>query len=157
MKMMKKLLCAALMLAVLTLCACGATTAKTVDMTAVMPVMMEYTYAKDEMLMLTEDDLLELYGIEAADVKQFAAAIGLNSLKADEIVLLEAVDAEAAKRVKEMLDNRYQSKLNETRNYLPEEFAKIEKCKVSMEGNFVSLIVVSDVEGAEAAYKAAFK
>ena len=94
-----------------------------------------------EMMSLTQDDLTDLYGIEAADVKQFAASINGSGIKADEIVLIEAVDAAAAARVKEALDARLQNKLNELENYLPEEYAVAKACSVQSAGNFVAMIV----------------
>jgi hypothetical protein len=155
---MKKILCAMTALCMLMLCACGAQpVVKDVNVNELMGTMLTFSKIEDGMLELTQDDLLDLYGIKSEDVKQFAAQICINSLQADEIVLIEAVDAQAAARVKEKLDARYQTKLNENRDYLVDEFAKIEKCEVRMDGNFVSLIVVSDAEGADAAYKAAVK
>jgi len=157
---MKKLVCALLTLCLLLLCGCGAEpagSAKEVDCAALMEQLLSYSQVQDGMMALTEVDLLDLYGIPAEDMKQFAAQICINSLKADEIVLIEAVDAQAAARVKEKLEARYQTKLNENRDYLPDEFAKIERCKVRVDGNLVSLIVVDDAEGADAAYTAAVK
>ena len=156
---MKKLLCALTALCMLLLCACSAqpTVVKEINVNELMSTMLTFSRIEDGMLELTQDELLELYGIRSEDVKQFAAQICINSLQADEIVLIEAADAEAAARVKEKLDARYQAKLNENRDYLPDEYEKIEKCEVRMDGNFVSLIVVPDAEGAAAAYKAAVK
>jgi hypothetical protein len=131
--------------------------AKEVSIPQIMDQLAKEYGLEEGMLVLTEDDLLELYGIESADVKQFAARLRLESIQADEIVLIEATDGKAAERVKEMLDNRYQSKLNETRDYLPDEFAKIEKCKVMQNGNFVSMIVCAEAEKAVGDYEKALK
>ena len=95
----------------------------------------------EEMMALGESDLLDLYGINAADVKQFAGAVNTSGIKCDEIVLIEAVDADAASRVKTALDTRYQAKLNEMENYLPDEYAIVKECQVTSSGNFVAMIV----------------
>jgi len=154
---MKKVLIFVLTAAVLMLTACGQTPAKEVALKDVMSGLAE-TYGLEEgMLILTADDLMELYGIQAADVKQFEARMQLESLMADEIVLIEAMDAQAAGRVKEKLEGRYQSKLNETRDYLPDEFAKIENSKVSVNGNFVAMIVLGEAEAAQADWEKALK
>lgn len=155
--MMKRAICVLMAVLALMLSACSQQPAKEVSLPQVMGDLAK-AYGMDEgILELTEDDLLELYGIEAADVKQFAARIRLESIQADEIVLIEAVDGKAAERVKEMLDNRYQSKLNETRDYLPDEFAKIEKCKVMQNGNFVSMIICAEAEKAVNDYEKTLK
>ena len=154
---MKKVLIFVLAAAVLMLSACSQAPAKEVVLKDVMRGLAEKYGLEEGMLILTADDLMELYGIAAADVKQFEARMQMESLMADEVVLIEAVDAQAAARVKEKLEGRYQSKLNETRDYLPDEFAKIEKSKVSVNGNYVALIVTGEAEAAQADYEKALK
>ena len=154
---MKKVLCVMLAILALLMGACAQQPAKEVNLGQVMDNLAKEYGMEEGVLQLTEADLLELYGIESADVKQFAARIRLESIQADEIVLIEANDTKAAERVKKMLDNRYQSKLNETRDYLPDEFAKIEKCKVAQNGNFVSMIICADADKAVSDYEKAIQ
>ena len=124
-----------------------------VDLSAIMT-----GFGLDENMMKLDASLmLDNYGIEAADMKQFAAAVNTSGTKADEIVLVEAVDAAAAARIKEALDNRYQNKLNETENYLPDEYAVIKTCSVQQSGNFVSMIVAPNAQELTAAYSAAVR
>lgn len=153
---MKRMMCIMLAVVAMLLSACSQP-AKEVSIPQIMDQLAKEYGLEEGMLVLTEDDLLELYGIESADVKQFAARLRLESIQADEIVLIEATDGKAAERVKEMLDNRYQSKLNETRDYLPDEFAKIEKCKVAQNGNFVSMIICADADKAVSDYEKAIQ
>ena len=153
---MKRMMCIMLAVVALLMSACSQP-AKEVNIPEMMDQLAKAYGLEEGMLVLTEEDLLELYGIESADVKQFAARLRLESIQADEIILIEAADSKAAERVKEMLDNRYQSKLNETRDYLPDEFAKIEKCKVVQSGNFVSMIVCAEAEKAAADFEKALK
>jgi len=100
----------------------------------------------EEMMALTEEDLTDVYGIDPADVGQFAAAIHDSGIKADEIVLVQAVDEEAAGRVQAALEGRFQDKLNELEGYLPEEYAVAAACKVEADGLFVAMIVSPDAE-----------
>ena len=69
-----------------------------------------------------------------------------TGINCDEIVMIEAVDADAAARVKTALDNRYQAKLVETENYLPDEYAIIKTCSVTVDGNYVAMIVAPNAE-----------
>ena len=110
-----------------------------------------------EMLALDANDLLDLYGVNSADVKQFAAAVNTSGIDCDEVVLVEAVNADAAARVKTALDNRYQAKLNETENYLPDEYAVIKTCSVTMDGNYVAMIVAPNAEELTKIYRESFK
>ena len=139
---MKKFVSILLLVAlVLTLAACGgkkeAAPAAAVNLS---DVLAKFSLG-EEMMALSESDLLDLYGINAADVKQFAGAVNTSGIKCDEIVLIEAVDADAASRVKTALDTRYQAKLNEMENYLPDEYAIVKECQVTSSGNFVAMIV----------------
>lgn len=140
---MKKL-CAILLLAamLLILTACGSKETKAVNVNLT-DVMAKFSLG-EEMMTLTADDLRDMYGIDAADVKQFAAAINSTGIKCDEIILIEAAGSDAAARVKTALDNRYQAKLNETENYLPDEYAIIKTCSVTVNGNFVAMIVAAN-------------
>ncbi len=156
---MKKILCCVLVLSLILLCGCAQQPAakKNVDLNALMgSLAADYGFGEG-MLDLTAEDLLELYGIAEEDVKQFAAKLTLDSIQADEVILIEAADAQAAKRVKEKLDARFQTKLNENRDYLPEQYAKIEKCEVSVHGNFVSMIVLENAAEAVEAYEKALR
>ena len=136
----KRIFAAVLVLALaLSLAACGGgkKEAASVDLAAVLA---QFKLG-EEMMTLTPADLAQLYYIDEADMKQSAAAMHTSGINCDEIILIEAVDAEAAGRVKSALDTRYQAKLNEMRDYLPDQYAIIESCQVTQNGNFVAMIV----------------
>lgn len=157
---MKKIICAilaALLALTLALAACAEAVPETEACTEAVPeteapaegtleAILASFELSEEMMALGEEDLSDIYGIEAEDMVQFAAAVNSTGIKADEIVLVEAVDADAAARVQEALDNRYQAKLNELENYLPEEYAVVKACSVAVEGNYVSMIVAPNAD-----------
>ena len=49
-----------------------------------------------------------------------------------------------AEEAKEKVDNRYEAKLNEMRDYLPDEYEKINACSVYSEGNYVAMFISDD-------------
>lgn len=152
---MKKLLSVLLIAALIfALAACGKKeTAKSANLSEVFA---KFSF-DGEMLALDANDLLDLYGVNSADVKQFAAAVNTSGIDCDEVVLVEAVNADAAARVKTALDNRYQAKLNETENYLPDEYAVIKTCSVTMDGNYVAMIVAPNAAELTKIYSESFK
>lgn len=87
------------------------------------------------------DELNTYYSIDTADVKQFAAEIDPNSNAPVEIVLIEAVDADAASRVETALTTRYNAIYSQYSSYTPEQLDMVKACKVTKDGNFVSMIV----------------
>ena len=142
---------------ILTMCvlltACGAKEAKSADLAAVLG---KFPMSGD-MMSLTEEDMLDFYGISAEDMKQFAAAVNGTGIRCDEYVLIEAVDTDAAGRVKTALDNRYQEKLNQMDGYLPDEYAVIKACSVEQDGNYVTMIVAENAEKLTKLYQESFK
>ena len=87
------------------------------------------------------DELNRYYSIDTADVKQFAAEIDPNNNAPVEIVLIEAVDADAATRVESALTTRYNAIYSQYSSYTPEQLDMVKACKVTKDGNFVSMIV----------------
>ncbi len=87
------------------------------------------------------DELNTYYSIDTADVKQFAAEIDPNNNAPVEIVLVEAVDADAASRVESALTTRYNAIYSQYSSYTPEQLDMVKACKVTRDGNYVSMIV----------------
>ncbi len=153
---MKKFLSLLLAMAMLcSLAACGGGT-KQADLSKVMADM-KAKITNKEMMDYSAEDLMPNYGIDSADVKQFAAYVDSTGIKGDEIIFLEGKDSDAAKRIKEKLDARYKNKENEMKDYLPEEYAVLKKCGVNQNGNYVSMIVSPQYEELNAIYNAAIK
>ena len=94
-----------------------------------------------EMMEFPESMVLDFYGIEEADYDQAIFYQSYDSMLADEVVLISAVDDTAASHVEEMLNARLEAKAEEAKGYSPEQFAIIEKCSVVREGEFIALIV----------------
>lgn len=129
---------------------------KTADLPKVMEDMKAILENKD-MMDLDESDLMSYYGIEASQVKQFAVYIDSTGIKGDEIILIEGIDADAAKSIKEKIDARYQEKENTMKTYQPEEYAVLKKSKVEQNGNYISLIVSPQGDDLKEIYNRAFQ
>ena len=138
------MLCAVMLLC----CACGgsetktasSTPAKTIDLPTLMTELTS-TAAIDDPLILGESDMLDFYGIEAAQMKQFSAQQCSNGISAQEIVLVEAVDEAAASAIQEQLEKRLSSRMAESKDYLPDEYEIISGCEVVRDGLYVRLII----------------
>ena len=131
------IIAAVLALAILT--ACGA---KNVDLKKVMDdVNSKYGFST---LTAVEsaDNLKRYYTIPAEDVKQFAAEFTKAATEGyTEVVLVEAVDANAAGRIKAQLESRLRSQLSDAKSYNAEQVSMIEACSVKDNGNFVWLVI----------------
>ena len=61
--------------------------------------------------------------------------------KNTEVVLVEAADSDAASRVETALTNRYNSIFQQNASYSAEELDMVKNCKVTKDGNFVTMII----------------
>lgn len=91
----------------------------------------------------TKVDMYKYYNINADDIKQFAAEVGKSDTdsKNTEVVLVEATDSDAASRVETALTNRYNSIFQQNASYSAEELDMVKNCKVTKDGNFVTMII----------------
>ena len=93
------------------------------------------------------DDLNKYYMIDTSTVKQYAAEITSDKAKAPvEIVLVEANDAEGAKAIETVLNQRYQQICNTYSSYSPEEYEMAKNCGVTTSGNYVTMIIAEDYD-----------
>ena len=108
----------------------------------------KFSIDENEMMIIeTKDDLELFYNIDPADVKQFAAQTTSNTATdISEIILVEAVDSDAAERVYDNLMYRYSSQRDLCASYSAELLAIIDKCSVEKNDNFVTLIMSSDTK-----------
>ena len=106
-----------------------------------------------EMMRVEEDMLLDLYGIKAEQYKQVEVYLCADSLRADEIWLIEAVDAEALQNLKGLAQARLQQKDDESVTYSPAQNAIVKKAHLETYGNYLVMIVCPEVEAISAAFK----
>ena len=147
---MKKLIILTLAAAmVLSLAACGGSrkaSGPDFQVQDAMDAMLERTGA-DDMMALSEGDMLDFYGIRAGDMEQFSAAITFTGISAKEIVLVKAVGEDAAQRVQEQLNKRVTNRMAEFENYLPDQFDIVANhSRVSRDGVYVSLIISGELD-----------
>ncbi len=107
----------------------------------------------DGMQEITAAEIQSLYGISATDYVQFSGKVSGVGTSADEIVIIEAIDASTAAKILEGAEARLEDKLRQAEGYLPEEYAIIEQGVVRKDGNYVALIVTADVDTVIAAYE----
>lgn len=103
------------------------------------------------------DRLDRKYGITEEMVDEYAGGIDASSVTMCEIVLVKAADDDSAAEIEKKLQNRLESLLKQSKNYLPEQAAVIEKCKVEKNGLYVSMIISADAEKITEIYKKHFQ
>ncbi|MGN0452336.1 MAG: DUF4358 domain-containing protein [Ruminococcus sp.] len=129
---------------------------KTYTLTEVLENMnAECNISPDEMKVIEDKDSLDLYySIAPEDVASFAAETTKNSAEdVTEIILIEAVDSDAASRVYDKLMIRYNSQRDLCASYSPELLAVVDESKVEIHDNIVSLIISENYSELSACFK----
>lgn len=136
--MMKNLLCAALALAMmLSFAACGSTTAD-VDIAAVKTEIIETVPVTDP-IEISTDKLMSLYGIAAEDVSENASFLVMSDIFPAEIIMIKAVDTDAAATVAAALQTRLDSLKVQSQSYDAESYAIAQACTVMTDGTYVAM------------------
>ena len=85
--------------------------------------------------------LLNLYGIQEADLAQSASFATMSGVFPWEVVLVEAVDDAAAARIAALLQTRLNEVLNQYKTYDAETYALAEACTIDTDGRVVSMLL----------------
>ena len=146
MKKITVLLLSVLMLVSLAACGgeSGSGNAASLDVTAAYEKLTQAA-TLPEMLELDAGLMLDYCGIKEADVTAAKVLICADSLRTDEIWLIQAKDAAAADTIVKLAEKRLTKKGEESITYFPEQYAVVEKAELLRQGNFVALIVSPDV------------
>jgi len=106
-----------------------------------------------EMIELDEMLMLDYCGIAQEDVKQAVVAICSDSLRTDELWLVEAIDEEAAQRIMELAEFRLEMKGEESITYSPEQYEIVQQAQLLQDGSLIALLVSPEVETLAALYE----
>ena len=143
--MMKKMI--ALVLAVMMLCltGCGKDAGADVQMD-VQSVYDSMVPVLPEMLPMDEMMMLNFCGIQADMCKQAVVSVCFDGLRADEIWLIEAKDADTLKELEALAQSRLTRKGEESITYSPEQYEVVQAAEVITAGNYLAVIVSPDVQ-----------
>ncbi len=140
---MKKAFCTVLVLILLLSIAGCADSPKQIDI----PTVYENICAAvkvPQMLELNSDLMLDYCGIKQEYVSQAKVLICADSLRTDEIWLLEAADSAAASKLMDLAGKRLDKKGEESITYSPEQYKVVEKAELIQIGNYIALLVSPD-------------
>lgn len=137
---MKKFLSLILILALI-LSACGKSPEKEVDLQSVFNSLTE---KMPEMLVLDETIQLNLLGIDSADCQQVITAICADSVRADEIWLIQAKDTAALERIKALANTRVEAQAEVCESYSPDQYAIVKEAELVTSGLYLALLIGPD-------------
>lgn len=116
------------------------TTDKSINLSMLMDEMLKLSPEGIALSEMQMTDLTALYNISSTEISSFSARMVNVGILADELVLVKVRDG-MVDQVKAKFDARYNAKLAEMNNYLPDEYTKIQNCPVLVNGNYIALLV----------------
>ena len=150
---MKKILSLILIFALI-LAACGKSPEKEVDLQSVFNSLRE---EMPEMLVLDETIQLNLLGIDSADCQQVITAICADSVRADEIWLIQAKDTAALEKLTALAKTRVESQAEVCESYSPDQYAIVKEAELVTSGLYLALLIGPDAASMKKAFTSAIR
>lgn len=108
-----------------------------------------------DMMLMDVDSMMNYYGVDASLCKQAVMAICADGLRADEVWLFEATDADALAELKAKAESRLTAKEDETIDYTPDQYEVVKEAELYTAGNYLVFLVSPEVDTLKAAVDAA--
>lgn len=109
-----------------------------------------------ELFALSPKRVRNYYGIDPDACPQLLMLQCADSLRVDEIWLIEAADEAAAQELEGKAQARIEQLATETQNYFPDQYAVVQKARAVRVGSTVALFVSPDAEALEKLFREAF-
>lgn len=149
---MKKVLSAILAaLLILTLVACGDSSAKSVDVQALADALKSGVTFEDTMSAVASDELA--FSLSGMPENYTAAAYRADAITSEEIIVVQTESKDDAAAVKTALETHLAEVKDQASKYQPEELARLDGAILNVYGNCVVLCVTADTDGANAIIK----
>lgn len=129
------------------LCACGQSEPEPVKEPPVLSAVgkeLDAALGLTGMMELTAAEAADYIGTAEEDVAELYAEIAEESIQADLICLFQGKDEAAAGRIRDCLSAYLSQQANAMKNYLPDEYAKLENTDVKTSGLYVIAVVGKD-------------
>lgn len=87
--------------------------------------------------------LTDIFNIDKNDVEEYAGKMSMVMNSADNFIAVKAKDGKAD-AIKEALEKRKESVMQQFEQYLPDQYVKAQSGKVLVKGDYVFLIILGD-------------
>ncbi len=105
---------------------------------------------------LSEKRMMDRYGMDASALPQVLVMVSEDSLRVDEVWLVETADDAAAKELAAMAEGYVGQILREQKDYSPEQYAVAERARVVVKGPYVGLFISPDSDRMAEIFEDAF-
>lgn len=92
-------------------------------------------------MVFDDEFLMNYYGIDASLLEEYVFSMSEDATSAETIVVMKAKQQEDVEMLSELMQVVVEEKKNEMENYLPEQFAIVEKAEVKIQGSYLWLVI----------------
>ncbi len=151
----KPMAVAALLVALVVLSGCRSAASVVPEDAAVLYEAVENAGVLPDMQKLPPEDVQDYVGIAPDTYTSACAATARDALLADAVMVFAAKDDDSAKTIEARLNDFLSYRRQEMRDYLPEQYAVLQRAVLRRDGLNVALLVTRDIEKLNLAYQAA--
>lgn len=101
--------------------------------------------------------LKKLYDISSDEIEDFVFYMAPSNIKADEILVIKAKDANSISSIKDKISKRIEKQSTSFKDYLPDEYFIIQKNIVKTKDKYVIFVISKDAEKISNAFDESFK
>lgn len=98
----------------------------------------------NDLMQMDSDNLLNTFGIDAADLESYIYFRSEDVMKADTLIVLKVSDASAVEDIKNKLKTVNDSKAQEYQSYAPEQYDILQRSIISDRNNYVYYVVAQN-------------
>lgn len=95
---------------------------------------------------MDEEYIINYYGIDTTLLEEYVFSMSEDAAKAETVIIAKVKAEEDAAGIAECLQTVVEEKKNEMENYIPEQFAIVEKSKVIEKDNYIWLVISENAD-----------
>lgn len=95
---------------------------------------------------MDDDFISNYYGIDAASLEEYVFSMSEDAAQAETVIILKVKNTDDVEKLADSLQTVVDEKKNEMENYIPEQFAIVEKSKVQTRENYVWLVISDNAD-----------
>lgn len=95
---------------------------------------------------MDDDFISNYYGIDAASLEEYVFSMSEDAAQAETIIIMKVKNTDDLEDLTASLQTVVDEKKNEMENYIPEQFAIVEKSKVQTKDNYIWLVISDNAD-----------
>lgn len=95
---------------------------------------------------MDEDFILNYYDIDTTTLEEYVFSMSEDAAQAETIILMKVKNPEDLETFADSLQTIVEDKKNEMENYIPEQFAIVEKSKVQTKDTYIWLVISENAD-----------